>query len=408
MKPKQHQRDRGETLTTLLLAVTVGSLILAVVASSFATTFQSTTAATTRLNESNDAQLVANYFSNDIQAMVEVSATDCGIALDETRIVGIERGDGSVVAYYENSTETSMVRRVCDSVGTVTESNTVAQGLSNTSPSVACDGGACVAGLVPDEVGITVTEASGFVFDLVGARRYEAGETVASWRLIILGSGPDVVRLDGGAELGLTGDVLITSTSSSWYNGDPLAFSVSGTTTQAVIPDPLAALPHPTAGTLPVYTDGQYHGPGVYRTKQLAFNNSEAVAPGTYILEEGLKLSGSATLTGTEVFLFNGCATDSPVTCSDNGDVDVSGGAAIQLQAPTSGIYKNILYFQSRNNTAAISITGTATVTSIDGTIYAPNSDKLTLGSGSASMQIGAVIAKTIDIVGTAEIEIGS
>lgn len=409
MVAEHAKNDRGEALSSLVIAVGIASLIVAVLATSVLTTLSSTSTSTTSLYESNDAQLVANYFSTDVQTMAQVTTTDCDPAAGEARVFAIEQGDGGVVAYYEDPAATSLTRRVCDSVGTVNESNTIALGLSATSPTVTCDGAACLNGMVPDEIRITVTEGSGFVYDLVGSRRYIAGSgALESWRFVVLGSGSGVVSIGGGpSTLDVNGDALITSTSTTWYSGSPSDLTIVGTTTQAPAPDPLAALPHPTGGALPVYTDGQYHGPGIYRNLQLSINSSITMAPGTYILEEGMRVQSSSVVSGTDVFLFNGCAVDSPMTCANNGAMFVSGSALLQLEAPTAGPYRNILFFQHRNNTATATISGSTQITSIAGAVYAADAT-VVLGSGSAGMDIGAVIAKEIVVQGGAGITVGA
>lgn len=407
-QPSIRSRDRGEALSSLTVAVAIAAMLVAALTAALSATLASTSSTTTQLSESNDVQLVADSFAADVQAMAEVTTQDCGTQPSESPVVAIERGDGAVVAYYSNSTEASLTRRVCDQFGTVIVSRKLARDLAATAPGVVCDGAACVAGTDPDEISMTIVEATGSSFELIGARRFDAGAGALRWRFVVLGQGAGVFRVNGGnASMSVNGDALITSTSTSWYQGTAGGLNVTGSFTQQLIPDPLASLPYPSTGSLPVYTDGVYHGPGVYRTAELGISSNLTMAPGTYILENGMKITGSSTVNGTGVFLFNGCAAGSPATCANTGNFTSGGSARLDLSAPTSGMYKNILLFQNRTNVQPIKVGGSTAITSLNGMIYAPSADPVILGSGTSGMSVGGVIANKVEISGSGGVNVG-
>ena len=255
---------------------------------------------------------------------------------------------------------------------------------------------------------MTVTDRSGYVFALTGvARRTSTGTghliaPSSRWALGLMAPTAKAAKIDGNGTFAITGDVLIASTTPPWAEMKGSAImTMSGAAIQAA-KDPLASVAQPSVSGLPVFTDGAYHGPGVYRDKTLSISSPLVMAAGNYIVEDGITLT--STITGTGVFIFNGCATGSPASCKNDKDVQLN-GTSIGLTPPSTGTYAGLLLFQSRTNAHAMNLTGNTTVMSLDGVIYAVAADvKLT---GTVGMVLGGLIARTVDITGNGLIRVG-
>lgn len=159
--------------------------------------------------------------------------------------------------------------------------------------------------------------------------------------------------------------------------------------------DPLRFMTAPVETGLPHFTDGNYHGPGVYDTRTLSISSNTTFASGVYILNNGISLTGSATISGNGVTLFN-----------KSGGISFGGSSTVALSPPTSGQYKGILIFQPITNPTALNLAGGTGVSPI-GIIYAPMGSSVTLGTGSANLRVTAVIAQNIKVSGSAQVTIG-
>jgi hypothetical protein len=185
------------------------------------------------------------------------------------------------------------------------------------------------------------------------------------------------------------------------------------------IPDPLRFMAAPTgAGVVTPSTcpnGSTRYNPGVYNT-QLLVNSGDNVClnGGIYILKNGMKVNGGATVTGQQVLLYN-----------QSGAITFNGGSNVQLTAYNSSPYAGILIFQARcvgasptgcgtENTSAINLTGGTVINGSPGVlatflgiVYAPASTSVTLGSGGANMRVTAVIAQNLTVTGSSFVTIG-
>jgi hypothetical protein len=135
--------------------------------------------------------------------------------------------------------------------------------------------------------------------------------------------------------------------------------------------DPLASLAVPAPPT-PTYNAVNYSksapltlNPGTY-TGGITLSGTATVTlnPGIYYMQGGgFSVSGSVTVNGTGVMIYN-----APAKSSDT--ISASGNATLTLSAPTSGTYLGIVIFQDRTSSAQISVTGSAVV-KLTGTVYA-------------------------------------
>jgi hypothetical protein len=135
----------------------------------------------------------------------------------------------------------------------------------------------------------------------------------------------------------------------------------------------------------------------VYNTT-LSLNSTTTLSPGVYILNNGIKVTGNNTkITGNGVMFF-----------VNGGSFDLGGGSNVTLTPPTSGPYKNILVFQSHEDTNALKITGGASAgLTFGGILYAPASTQVTLSTGGAALSVTAVVAQNVKVAGSAQVTIG-
>lgn len=124
------------------------------------------------------------------------------------------------------------------------------------------------------------------------------------------------------------------------------------------------------------------------------------MAPGIYyIIGGGMTINGGASLTGSNVMIFNSYDGN-----NDYQGISIAGGAIVNLSGPTSGVYSGILFFQDRgvnpgNNGS--SMQGGATQ-NLEGTLYFPTTS-LTYGGGSStSAKYTIIVADTITLTGGA------
>src|SRR5207248_8210110 len=97
--------------------------------------------------------------------------------------------------------------------------------------------------------------------------------------------------------------------------------------------------------------------PGVYNSTFSQTSNT-TLNPGIYYLKAGISITGNSTLTcqspcsgGVMIYIAGApCPTCASATFAGNG--------AINLTAPSSGVYNNVLIFQARNLSNPVKFTG--------------------------------------------------
>jgi hypothetical protein len=157
-------------------------------------------------------------------------------------------------------------------------------------------------------------------------------------------------------------------------------------TGQPLLPDPLENLPAPDpSGISAIYEGVSISGgnvtlrPGIYNGGITVLGSANVtLEPGIYILNGDFKVSGTAQVTGHDVFIYLA-----------SGTINFDGTGALQLDAPDDGTYEDVLIFQARGNTAPSYIRGTPAAR-LEGIIYLPDS-KLTL-RGNAALAADLVV----------------
>lgn len=140
--------------------------------------------------------------------------------------------------------------------------------------------------------------------------------------------------------------------------------------------------------------------PGYYKGGLQITGGTIVFEPGLYLIE-GMKVSGNTTISGTGVTIFNNGAGLK--------GIDIAGTVSANLSAPLAGAWQNILFFNSRsvpkNNQTEVKITGNSS-SIFEGVQYFPSVHVDYAGNSSAGPAWGMLIADTIRITGTPNLEI--
>jgi Flp pilus assembly protein TadG len=192
-------------------------------------------------------------------------------------------------------------------------------------------------------------------------------------------------------------------------------FSPAPTAVDNRIPDPLANLPPPNFNILGISVDSggtpinpalksvgggntTLH-PGVYYGGiEVKSTANVTFLPGTYVLAGGgLKLTGSGKISGAGVMFYNSYDPQFNKNAGACSSINLRGSASFTFTGPTSGIYKDIVFWQDKACTVDFSLEGGQG--GVGGVIYVPNGRVDITGSGPlGSIQ---VIADTVDISGS-------
>jgi hypothetical protein len=116
-------------------------------------------------------------------------------------------------------------------------------------------------------------------------------------------------------------------------------------------------------------------------------SSSMIFGSGVYIVGGDLNLSGSGTLSG------------SGVTFYTEGSTSVAGGSSLSLTAPTSGTYSGVLFFQARNDTHSLTVSGGGGTT-VQGILYAPAAAVTLSGGSSGAVMSLDVVSDTLTVTG--------
>ncbi|MFZ0662122.1 MAG: pilus assembly protein TadG-related protein [Acidobacteriaceae bacterium] len=108
-------------------------------------------------------------------------------------------------------------------------------------------------------------------------------------------------------------------------------------------------------------------------------SSSLTLGSGLYITTGNLSLTGSGGITGTNNTFYT------------EGSTTVSGSGSMDLEAPTSGTYNGIVFYQPANDNKSISISGSGSMT-LKGIVYAPDSQLTISGSGSNNVYTDFIV----------------
>ncbi|MGO9872199.1 MAG: putative Ig domain-containing protein [Acidimicrobiia bacterium] len=451
------RREGGFTLVEMLVAVVIEAMIVGALGAAFIGIVRGTSQVNTSLSQSGDARIAAAYIISDAanSSGPEISLTDTTTCADATPpVAGTEtpvvRFDWScpsssgtttpiIVIYYLVSND--LVRRECSN-STVSSSDRivasqVATATAACSPTANCSG-------TPTSITVTITETtasngSQYQYSLTGTfRKLIGGGAPAPTPIspiMALGGGScasstnAALQLSGNPRLRVYGTTVINSTdgtsgsgcyameigtSANEYQASATTILTGGscnatgsstcpTTTSYTtsVTDPYAGLPIPAGvpsgactGTNPAPVNGVYP-PGVYPTLLSIGGSSQVSMSGTYIFCNGLTVTNSGGLTGTNVLLY-----------FKGGTFSVTGAATVNLAASTTGSYAGVVVWQPAANTTEMSFTNGGTFALI-GSIYAPGAE-VDFSGGTVGTQVSAIVAKQLYFANSATVTVGT
>lgn len=195
----------------------------------------------------------------------------------------------------------------------------------------------------------------------------------------------------------------------SCYGQTTGCISPAPVTGAQVADDPLLGLDPPTASSCTPIPSFNGNGgqpvalsPGTYcGNVSLQGSQKLSMSPGNYIFKSGganscgLSASGNAQISGSGVFMY----------FQDNCSVSFTGNGAIDLSAPSSGDYQGILFYQSRTDTNASSLTGGSSQV-LNGILYFPDATLHYAGGSSSNINAPAstIIAYNLELDGSSYI----
>ena len=222
-----------------------------------------------------------------------------------------------------------------------------------------------------------------------------AGALTLSGNALIDVPGTMVVDSSSSSALSAAGNAQVIASAIDVVGGVKLtgnaALHATPATGVAAVADPLAGLPSPSPAGLTSYGSVSLSGnasrticPGIYTQISASGNASLFMNPGIYIIEGGgFTVTGNASVHGSGVMIDN-AGSNYPSSGGNFGGITISGNGTVSLTAATSGTCADILIFQSRQNTRALSFSGNA-MAGMSGTIYAASA--LLSMSGNASLR---------------------
>jgi len=180
----------------------------------------------------------------------------------------------------------------------------------------------------------------------------------------------------------------------------------------AAVADPLASLPIPTAGTSSgsVSLSGsqsQTINPGVYTSIHVSGQAKLTMNPGDYeIAGGGFSVSGSASVTGKGVLIYNAGSNYPNGTGGTFGAISLGGSASVNLAATSTGTYAGVVFFQSRDNTQTMAASLNATLELNTGVFYAPSAPMAL--SGNSLVLDAVLVVNTLQLTSNADPSDGS
>lgn len=451
-------QESGFTLIELLVVSVVMPLVVGGIAAAIIATIQFQSPTATRLSNSSDSQILSAYYVRDVQSaslvttdpsiVAPFSGTSpqlCGSSLGGTFLVGLYWGH-SEATYW--SVGSALDRRFCavsntyqtpsvSNVRAVSKNLVTGQVIALVTGSAATSAQtqwATTIGVPGIAIGVSEPGSGS------GAYSYALQGTPLAWNsaaggfpsggspppppLLLLGSTNPVLSCAGNGSIDVNGEVALNSTSNSaavllgnnstatatsFYTADQAdpggALSGTGFTPSGppasgpALTDPYQNLVPPSTSGLHTYTDGAYHGPGIYTTTlSLSGNSIQTFQSGIYILEQGMSVSGQAGIASAAggVFFY--------VT---GGQLSIQGQGGVNLQPLSSppSPEASLVIWQVASDTNALLLTGNGSGTLVGGTIYAPGAQ--VGGSGNASMEASGIIAASLSCDGNGATTIG-
>jgi prepilin-type N-terminal cleavage/methylation domain-containing protein len=449
--------DDGFTLVEMMAGMVIMALIMGSIAAALIVGLNTTDQTTERMNESHDAQISSAYLANDVQSAMAVSAPGGGgTCASNTTLVTFTYPGGGIATYACGPAgNETRVTRTFNGVTVV-----LAHFAGAAKPTVTCTPNCST---TPLRVDMAFTESSGYSFTLTGSERRSNSNTVppgagatADVTLFVLGgaAGNNPLWVSGGCPPGqidnpgnpnndctsdtepsqgqptsphltVKGNLYVNAAVnaavrlSGMKNQEKLRVDApgdfkilqggtcQGCTQQTVVCPACSTFPYGSYSPalldpLRFMSPPPQSGPGIYvHTSTLSISGNTVLPAGIHILQAGMNVNGNANVTVSDpsvgVMFYN-----------EGGSINFAGGSSFNLPAYKLDPYKNILIFQARTNSNDLSLSGGTNVSSkFGGIIYAPNATRVVLGTGGANLEVTAVIAQLVKVIGSTQVTIG-
>lgn len=138
---------------------------------------------------------------------------------------------------------------------------------------------------------------------------------------------------------------------------------------------------------------------GVKCLNSLQVQGDVTLGSATYVInggDVGANATGKLRCSGCTIILTN---SDSSPTATI-GDVDLNGGAEINMSAPTSGTYNGILFYQDRRAGSGTNIINGNSDSTLTGAFYFPRQELQINGSSGLTFSCAQFVSWTVDFIG--------
>jgi Flp pilus assembly protein TadG len=203
----------------------------------------------------------------------------------------------------------------------------------------------------------------------------------------------------GGAQIAGTTTLVDTPITNAWALPDPYdSLQVTGMPGTCTVSNP------------PNYNSSLTLSPGRY-CGNVSFGSQANITlnPGTYYIDQG-----SFTVNGGAIIRCNCDYSDgegvtfvltSSGSASNIGTVTINGGADIQLNAPTSGYYKGVLYYQDQNAPSGTAKFNGGATQILNGAIYFKKQEIQYNGDhGASATSCTQIIGDTVEFTGNSRV----
>lgn len=202
-------------------------------------------------------------------------------------------------------------------------------------------------------------------------------------------------------------DATPISMSGDYQAGSNTALTSQPETGAPPVQDPYEDLTSPTPTACDHASSTTVNGgtlsPGVF-CNGLALKNAVHLNPGVYIIDGGgLSMNAGAVVTGTDVTII---LTDTALSGSGSGTVDINGGASVTLAAPSTGPWAGVLFFQDRNAPSAVNKFNGGANLQLTGALYFPSQElQFTGGSEVGGAVCTHLVARKVNFGGNAVVK---
>jgi Bacterial Ig domain len=168
----------------------------------------------------------------------------------------------------------------------------------------------------------------------------------------------------------------------------------------APVADPLASLPVPAVtGACQSVDVGNTESvtlePGVYCSISGSGKSRIVLDPGLYVVTDGIRLTGSSSLTGTGVTVY--------LTSPRGASVTFTGDTTVTLTAPTSGPLRGVALFFERTSGGSLSLSQNSGMT-VEGAVYGRSASLELNGTPSLTTRGGPIVVAELRRVGNATV----